>query len=59
MAVVVEDEEGNMAQVVSPKAVAQTIPPGISVAAMDEENKQETKEEAKSGADEAKEKEGD
>ena len=48
-----------MAQVVSPKAVAPTIPPGISVAAMDEENKQETKEEAKSGADEAKEKEGD
>ena len=74
MAVVVEDEEGNKAQVVSPKAVAPTAPPGISIAAMDvnkeetkeenkeentEENKEENKEEEKSGADEAKEKEGD
>ena len=49
MAVVVEDEEGNKAEVVSPKAVAQ--PPGISIAALGEE--------AKAAPDEAKEKEGD
>ena len=57
MAVVVEDEEGNKAQVLSPKAVAPTPttptpPPGISITAMEDE-------EAKSSPDEAKEKEVD
>ena len=45
MAVEVEDEEGNREQVVSPKAVAPTVPPGISIAAMDDVNREEEKKE--------------